>query len=69
VVGFDDIYLASQVRPAITTVRQPLEKMGRVGAQMLLEIMRNPGNRKDNLELPTDLVIRDSCRAIGEFQI
>ncbi len=69
VVGFDDIYLASQVRPAITTVRQPLEKMGRVAAQMLLEIMRNPGNRKDNLELPTDLVIRNSCRAIGEFQI
>ena len=69
VVGFDDIYLAAQVRPAITTVRQPLEKMGRVAAQMLLEIMRNPGSRKENIELPTELVIRDSCRAMGESQI
>jgi LacI family transcriptional regulator len=66
VVGFDDIYLASQVRPAISTVRQPLEKMGRVAAQMLLEIIRNPGARKDNLELPTELVVRDSCRAIND---
>jgi LacI family transcriptional regulator len=66
VVGFDDIYLAAQVRPAITTVRQPLEQMGRVAAQMLLENLRNPGSRKDRIELPTELVIRDSCRAINE---
>jgi LacI family transcriptional regulator len=54
------------VRPAITTVRQPLEQMGRVAAQMLLENLRNPGSRKDRIELPTELVIRDSCRAINE---
>ena len=29
VIGFDDIPQAMLVRPALTTVRQPLEKMGR----------------------------------------
>jgi LacI family transcriptional regulator len=66
VVGFDDIYLSAQVRPAITTVRQPLETMGRVAAQMLLDILRDPGRKKENIELPTELVIRDSCRTIRE---
>jgi len=66
VVGFDDIYLSAQVRPAITTVRQPLEKMGRVAAQMLLEIMRNPEGKRERIELPTELVIRDSCQAVRE---
>src|SRR5262249_23523905 len=30
ILGFDDIPQAAQVRPALTTVRQPLEQMGRV---------------------------------------
>jgi LacI family transcriptional regulator len=61
VAGFDDIHQAADVHPALTTVRQPLEKMGRVASQMLLEILRNPGVRIDRIELPTELVIRDSC--------
>jgi LacI family transcriptional regulator len=63
-VGFDDIHQAAEVHPALTTVRQPLEKMGRVASQMLLEMIRDPGTLRDRVELPTDLVIRDSCRAI-----
>jgi LacI family transcriptional regulator len=63
VVGYDDISQSAHVHPALTTVRQPLEKMGRVAAQMLLEMLRNPGRKKDRVELPTELMIRDSCRA------
>ncbi len=65
VVGFDDIHQASEVHPALTTIRQPLEKMGRVASQMLLEMLRNPGCKIDRVELPTELVIRDSCRNIN----
>lgn len=60
ILGFDDIPQASLVRPALTTVRQPLEQMGRVAAQMLLEIIKDPECRLKRIELPTELIIRDS---------
>jgi LacI family transcriptional regulator len=61
VVGFDDIPQASLVRPALTTINQPLEKMGRVAAQVLLSMLENPEKEIARIELPTHLVIRDSC--------
>ncbi|MGB7537194.1 MAG: LacI family DNA-binding transcriptional regulator [Anaerolineales bacterium] len=64
VIGFDDSRQASDLHPALTTVRQPLEKMGRVASQMLLEMLRNPGARIDRIELPAELVIRDSCSKV-----
>lgn len=61
VLGFDDIPQAALVRPALTTVRQPLEKMGRVAAQMLLDLLASPEQKLQRMELPTKLVIRESC--------
>lgn len=62
ILGFDDIPQASLVRPALTTVNQPLEKMGRVAAQMLLDLLRYPDKEAERIELPTELVVRDSCQ-------
>jgi len=62
VVGFDDIPQASLVHPALTTVNQPLEKMGRVATQMLLDLLRHPEKDAERIELPTELVVRDSCQ-------
>jgi LacI family transcriptional regulator len=68
VVGFDDIPQASLIHPALTTVRQPLEKMGRVATQMLLELLNKSQKKIGRIELPTELIIRDSCKVprIGE---
>jgi LacI family transcriptional regulator len=60
VLGFDDIPQAALVRPALTTVRQPLEQMGRVATQMLLDMLKNPGKEISRIELPTELIIRGS---------
>ncbi len=60
IIGFDDIPQASLVRPALTTIRQPLEQMGRVATQMLMEILQNPDMRPKRIELPTEIIIRDS---------
>lgn len=60
IIGFDDIPQASLVRPALTTIRQPLEQMGRVATQMLMEILQNPDRRPKRIELPTEIIIRDS---------
>jgi len=47
VVGFDDIPGAATIRPALTTVRQPLYEMGRTAAMNLLELIRDgAGDRR-----------------------
>lgn len=63
ILGFDDIPQAALVRPALTTVRQPLEEMGRVATQMLLDIIHGSGVRSARVELPTELIIRNTTAA------
>jgi DNA-binding LacI/PurR family transcriptional regulator len=67
VVGFDDNPLATQVRPALTTVRQDIEAKGRAAATALTAAIaqtRLSGETKpEHVLLPTDLVIRDSTAA------
>ena len=61
IIGFDDIPQASLVYPKLTTVRQPLEQMGRVAVKMLLEQIEDRSRPPQRITLTTDLVIRDSC--------
>jgi LacI family transcriptional regulator len=63
VIGFDDIPTATNVHPRLTTVRQPLEEMGRRATRMLLELIEDPEQPVERVDLPTELVIRDSCRS------
>ncbi len=43
IVGFDDIPQAGHVHPLLTTVRQPLEEMGRVSCLIAFEIYCSAG--------------------------
>lgn len=60
VVGFDDTFQATIVTPQLTTVRQPLAELGRLGVSLLMRLIE--GQRLDALriELATTLVVRDS---------
>lgn len=60
VSGFDDIDLAQATNPQLTTVRQPLEEMGRMAVSLLIRLL--DGHRVDALhvELATELVVRGS---------
>jgi LacI family transcriptional regulator len=62
VIGFDNIPEAAQVHPGLTTVRQPLEEMGRLAVQILLNRLDDPDLPGERVELPTELVIRESCK-------
>lgn len=62
VVGFDDIAEAATIYPALTTVRQPLEQMGRTATQMLLRLIESPSTPAERIILPTELIIRKSCQ-------
>lgn len=61
ILGFDDIPQSASVRPALTTVRQPLAEMGRIATRMLLDYIETPQQPRERIFLDTELVIRDSC--------
>lgn len=60
VVGFDDIRYARAFAPALTTVSQPKEAIGRKAVEMLLAILSKKSVGVDSITLPHELVIRDS---------
>lgn len=61
VVGFDDILSASYFSPALTTIRQPLTEMGRLGAKVLLErIADREKPFESEIVLEPELVVRES---------
>jgi len=60
VVGFDDLPIARYLRPALTTVRAPIEQVGREGVRQLVRLIR--GQQAEALILlQTEIVIRESC--------
>jgi len=60
VVGFDDISQSSLTMPKLTTVRQPLNKMGRMAARLLLERFENPDVTPRHIAVDTQLIVRES---------
>lgn len=60
-VGFDDIPQASLIYPKLTTVRQPLDQMGREAVNILLQQIAHPERAKREVTLATEVIIRDSC--------
>jgi LacI family transcriptional regulator len=61
VTGFDDISAAHHVRPALTTVRQPMRELGERSVRMLLARISDPAAPRQSVVLPTETVIRRSC--------
>lgn len=58
--GFDDNAIARTVRPRLTSVRQPLEQMGEVAGQILVERLRNPSRTSQHKQVPFEIMERDS---------
>ncbi|MCM2680499.1 LacI family DNA-binding transcriptional regulator [Echinimonas agarilytica] len=60
VIGFDDILYSKVIQPALTTVAQPVEDIGRQCIQALIAQMNDKTLEPTYLKLPLELVIRDS---------
>ena len=58
--GFDDNAVARTSRPRLTSVRQPLEEMGEVACQLLVERIRNPGRANQHKQVPFQIMERES---------
>ncbi|MGC8550395.1 MAG: substrate-binding domain-containing protein [Acidobacteriaceae bacterium] len=67
VIGFDDIEHASFHTPSLTTVRQPLHKMGRLAAETLLNQIHSPGvATKPEILVKPQLMARESTGPCSE---
>lgn len=60
VVGADDIPFAALSQPALTTVKMPRERLGRLAMEMLGEVMSEAAGEGRDAVLETELVIRES---------
>jgi LacI family transcriptional regulator, repressor for deo operon, udp, cdd, tsx, nupC, and nupG len=58
VVGFDKIDFSNMTNPTLTTVAQPMHKMGTIAAKMLIDSIK--GEEVDSMILDHELVIRES---------
>ncbi|PWR07381.1 LacI family transcriptional regulator [Micromonospora acroterricola] len=63
VVGFDDLPEVRWCSPPLTTVRQPLAKMGMLAARTVLRLAAGETIESPRVELATDLIERDSAAA------
>ncbi|CAG0997924.1 MAG: LacI family DNA-binding transcriptional regulator [Anaerolinea sp.] len=63
VIGFDDIDVASQSFPMLTTVRQPVQQKGEKAARLLIDLIEGRAIGPQHIILPTELVVRHSCGA------
>jgi LacI family transcriptional regulator len=58
VTGFDDIDISRATTPQLTTVRQPLEEMGRMAVTTLVRLLQRHRLDALHIELATELVVR-----------
>lgn len=61
VVGWDDVMTARYIRPGLTTVRQPVHRLGVLAAERLHQRITGGPATDSPQVLPTQLVLRASC--------
>lgn len=67
IVGFDDITLAANAQPPLTTIAQPKPLLGRTAVELLLSRIEKPANSQpaQEIRLPCSLVLRESTSHVS----
>lgn len=60
IAGFNDDPVSSMVEPSLTTVMQPGYEVGQLSMRILIDEIKMPATNFQNIQLRTQLVIRDS---------
>ena len=72
VVGFDDIESAAYQNPGLTTVQQPMRKMGQMAAEAVLRRINRPPEQTDTVHAPIivepELVVRGTTASVPQRQ-
>lgn len=65
IVGYDNIELANLMRPALTTVEQPIYEIGRSAAELIISKIRDQKRLNyHKVFIPTKLIVRDSVKKL-----
>ena len=61
-IGFDDLGVAAHYTPPLTTMRQPRELLGRMAAEMLIDVLEDVEHRRGPMRvvLNSELIVRES---------
>jgi len=65
VVGFDDLFLASYTDPPLTTVRQPMRRMGQLAMENLLKLLSEQESVV-RVKVRAELIVRESTARVNE---
>ena len=60
-ICFDDFEWSQLTSPALSTIRQPMEDMGKKAAELLLKKIKNPDGSYENIVLDSEIIMRKSC--------
>lgn len=60
-VGFDDIQLSSYITPALSTVAQPINEIGKTAVDLIVENDNTESINNQKIILPVNLIVRQSC--------
>lgn len=69
VVGFDDIAIAVHNNPSLTTVRQPLQRMGEIAARTLLKRIEHHEDVSEVIHVEPEFVVRNSTARVPTFSV
>jgi LacI family transcriptional regulator len=65
VVGFDDIPAAAFHYPSLTTIRQPLRKMGEIAVDLLVGQIEHKGDWQREIAVQPEIAIRESTGTVA----
>ena len=60
-VGFDDVSIAIQLDPPLTTIRQPIQRMGAQAVETLINLIQRAETEATQIIMQPELVVRNSC--------
>jgi len=62
IVSYDDIKMAAYTNPPLTTVSVPKKEIGKMAVKLLLQRINGELNLPVKVELPTELILRESVQ-------
>ena len=67
IIGFDDIPVASQISPSLTTMAAPIDQITELACNMLISLINGEKPESKHIALTAQLVIRDSCASVKDI--
>ena len=65
IAGFDDLFVASYTDPPLTTVRQPMRRMGQLAMENLIKLMSGEESAV-RIKIRPELIVRESTAKVRD---